>query len=153
MQDFFPIWDCKHISPLSSLFLPDLSSAYCLCKLLSFLHFRISALQGFTSGYILLVLHVLEWTRLEQNTIAALPLNMALHFVFYYRFNTFLDICCALHPKKLFLSFSRTFCDYQDFFKIPGQFKDKLHFFRILGVFQDQGHFPGIFKVCEPWIS
>ena len=51
--------------------------------------------------------------------------------------------------KKLFLSFSRTFCDYKgDFFKIAGQFKDKLQFFRIPGVFKDQSHFPGLFKVC-----
>ena len=49
----------------------------------------------------------------------------------------------------MFLSFSRTFCDYQgDFFKIQGQFKGKLHFFRIPGVFKDQGHFQGLFKVC-----
>ena len=81
--------------------------------------------------------------------MAALPLNTAPHFIFYYRFCNFLDFYCALHPKKLFLSFSRTFCDYQgDFFKIQGQFKDKLHFFRIPGVFQDQGHFSGLFKVC-----
>ena len=38
--------------------------------------------------------------------------------------------------QKKFLSFSRTFCDYQgDFFKIQRQFKDKLHYFRIPGVF------------------
>ena len=44
----------------------------------------------------------------------------------------------------------KDFFDYQDFLKIPGQFKDKLHFFffRIPGIFQDQGHFPGLFKVC-----
>ena len=71
------------------------------------------------------------------------------HFIFYYPFCNSIDFYCALHPKKLFLSFSRTFCDYQgDFFKIQGQFKDKLHFFRIPGVFQDQGHFKGVFKVC-----
>ena len=81
--------------------------------------------------------------------MAALPLNTAPHFVFYYRFCNSLDFYCAQHPKKLFLSFSRTFCDYQgDFFKIQGQFQDKFHFFRIPGVFKDQGHFQGLFKVC-----
>ena len=81
--------------------------------------------------------------------MAALLLNKAPHFVFYYRFCNSLDFYCALHPKNLFLSFSRPFCDYQgDFFKIQGQFKDKMHFFRIPGVFQDQGHFQGLFKVC-----
>ena len=78
-QDFFPDWECKHISPSSSLFLPDFSSAYCLCRLLSFLPFRISTLQGFTYGCIRFVLHVLE-----QTTMVALPLNTALHFVYYY---------------------------------------------------------------------
>ena len=81
--------------------------------------------------------------------MAALPLNTASHFVFYYRFCNTLDFYCALHPKNLFLSFSKTFPDYQgDFFKIQGQFKDKLHFVRIPGVFQDYGHFQGLFKVC-----
>ena len=51
-QDFCPIQNCKCISLSSSLFLPDFSSAYCLLKLLSFLPFPISALQGFTSGCI-----------------------------------------------------------------------------------------------------
>ena len=109
--------------------------------LLSFLPFPISALQGFTSGCIRFLL--LELNRIEQNIMAA-P-----HFIFYYRFCNSLDFYCALHPKKLFLSFSRTFCDYRgDCFKIQGQFKDKLHFFRIPGVFQDQGHFQGVVKVC-----
>ena len=82
--------------------------------------------------------------------MAALPLNTAPHFIFYYRFCNSLDFYCALHQKKeLFLSFSRTFCDYQGhFFKIQGQFKDKLHFFRIPEVFQHQSHFQGLFKVC-----
>ena len=81
--------------------------------------------------------------------MVALPLNTAPHFVFYYRFCYSLDFYCSSNPKELFLSFSRTFCDYQrDFFKIQGQFKDKLHFFRIPGVFKDQGHFQGLFKVC-----
>ena len=54
--------------------------------------------------------------------MAALPLNTAPHFIFYYRFCNSLDFYCSLHPKKLVLSFSRTFCDYQgDFFKIQGQ--------------------------------
>ena len=111
------------------------SSRYCLSTLLSFLPFPISALQGFTSGCIRFLL--LESNRIEQNTMVALR-----HFDFYYRFCNSLDFYCA------FLSFSRTFCDYQgDFFKIQGQFKDKLHFFRIPGVFQDQGHFQGLFKV------
>ena len=71
--------------------------------------------------------------------MAALPLNTAPHFVFYYRFCNSLDFYCSLNPKELFLSFSRTFCDYQgEFFKIQGQFKEKLHFFRIPGVFKDQ---------------
>ena len=79
--------------------------------------------------------------------MAALPLKTAPHFVFYYGFRNSLDFCCALHPKN-FLSFLSIFCDYQgDFYKIPGQFKDKLHFFKI-PVFQDKGHFPGLFKVC-----
>ena len=34
-QDFFPIWDCRCISPLSALIQPDFSSAYCLCMLLT----------------------------------------------------------------------------------------------------------------------
>ena len=43
------------------------------------------------------------------------------------QFSYFL-LCTA--SKKLFLSFSSTFCDYQgDFFKISRQFKSKLHFF------------------------
>ena len=44
MQDFCPIQDCKRISLSGSLFLPDFISAYCLCTLLSFLPFPISAL-------------------------------------------------------------------------------------------------------------
>ena len=55
-QDFCPIHDSKCISLSSSLFLPDYSSAYCLRRLLSFLPFPISALQGFTFGCILFVL-------------------------------------------------------------------------------------------------
>ena len=43
-QDFCPIQDRKRISLSGSLFLPDFSSAYCLCMLLSFLPFPISAL-------------------------------------------------------------------------------------------------------------
>ena len=43
-QDFCPIQDCKRISLSGSLFLPDFISAYCLCTLLSFLPFPISAL-------------------------------------------------------------------------------------------------------------
>ena len=43
-QDFCPIQDRKCISLSGSLFLPDFSSAYCLCTLLSFLPFPISAL-------------------------------------------------------------------------------------------------------------
>ena len=43
-QDFCPIQDRKRISLSGSLFLPDFSSAYCLCTLLSFLPFPISAL-------------------------------------------------------------------------------------------------------------
>ena len=83
--------------------------------------------------------------------MAALPLNTAPHF--YYRFCKSLDFYCSFNPKELFLSFlflsfSRTFSDYQGkFFKIQGQFKDKLHIFRIPGVFKDQGHFQGLFKV------
>ena len=81
--------------------------------------------------------------------MAALPLNTAPHFIFYYRFCKSVDFYCSLNPRELFLSFSRTFSDYQgEFFKIQGQFKDKLHFFRIPGVFKDQGHFQGLFKVC-----
>ena len=77
----------------------------------------------------------MNWYR---HPMPALPLNTASNFVFYYRFCNSLDFYCALHPKNLFLSFSRTFPDYQrDFFKIQGQFKVKLHFFRIPGVFQD----------------
>ena len=56
-QDFCPI------SLLSSLFLPDFSSAYCLRKLLSFLPLPISALQCFISGCIRFVL--LESNRIE----------------------------------------------------------------------------------------
>ena len=97
-QDFCPIQDRKCISLSSSLFLPDFSSAYCLHMLLSFLPFPISALQGFTSGCIRLVL--LESNRIEQNTMVALPLNTAPHFVFYYRFCNSLDFYCALHPNK-----------------------------------------------------
>ena len=63
-QDFFPILDCKHMFPSSSLFLPDFSSAYCLSTLLLFLPFLISALQGFTSDCIQFVLHVLEHNRI-----------------------------------------------------------------------------------------
>ena len=66
--------------------------------------------------------------------MAVLLLNMALHFVFYYRFCNSLDFYCTLHPKKkktVSIIF-KDFCDYQgDFFKIQGQFKDKLQFFRI----------------------
>ena len=43
-QDFCPIQDRKRISLSGSLFLPDFSSAYCLCTLLLFLTFPISAL-------------------------------------------------------------------------------------------------------------
>ena len=43
-QDFCPIQDRKRISLSGSLFLPNFSSAYCLCTLLSFLPFPISAL-------------------------------------------------------------------------------------------------------------
>ena len=97
-QDFCPIQDRKFMSLSSSLFLPDFSSAYCLRTLLSFLPFPISALQGFTSGCIRFVL--LGSNRIEQNTMAALPLNTAPHFIFYYRFCNSLDFYCALHPKK-----------------------------------------------------
>ena len=97
-QDFCPIQDCKCLSLLSSLFLPDFSSVYCLHTLLLFLPFPISALQGFTSGCIRFVL--LESNRIEQNTMAALPLNTAPHFVFYYRFCNSLDFYCALNPQK-----------------------------------------------------
>ena len=146
-QDFCSSQDRKRISLSRSLFLPDFSSSYRLRTLLSFLPFQISALRDFTSGCIRFVL--LESNRIEQNTMAALPLNTAPHFVFYYRFCNSLDFYCSLNPKELFLSFSRTFCDYQgEFFKIQGQFKVKLHFIRIPGVFKDQGHFQGLFKVC-----
>ena len=62
-QDFCPIQSYKCISLLSSLFLPDFSSAYCLRVPLSFLPFPISALQCFTSGCIRFVL--LESNRIE----------------------------------------------------------------------------------------
>ena len=58
MQDFFPIRDCKDVSPSSSLFLPDFSSAYCLHALLSFLPFRISALQDFIFYFTILLIFV-----------------------------------------------------------------------------------------------
>ena len=77
--------------------------------------------------------------------MAALPLNTAPHFVFYYRFCNSLDFYCTLHPKKQFLSFSRTFCDYQgDFFEIQGQFKDNCTFLK----FQEFSRTKVIFKVC-----
>ena len=59
-QDFFPNRDSKHVSPSRSLYLPNFSSAYRLHTLLCFFAFRISSLQGFTSGCIQFVLHVLE---------------------------------------------------------------------------------------------
>ena len=140
-QDFCPIQDRKCIS---LLFLPDFSSVYCLRTLLSFLPFPISALQGFTSGCIRFVL--LESNRIKQNTMVALPLNTASHFVFYYRFCNSLDFYCALHPQKnCFYHFQGHFVIVKEIFS---KFKDKLHFFRIPGVFQDQGHFQGLFKVC-----
>ena len=55
-QDFCPIEDGKHISLSSSLFLPDFSSVDCLRRLLLFLPYQISALQGFTSGCIRFIL-------------------------------------------------------------------------------------------------
>ena len=81
--------------------------------------------------------------------MAALPLNTAPHFVFFYRFCNFHDFYCALHQKNCFYHFQGHFVIIKEFFfKIQGQFKDKVHFFRIPGVFQDQGHFQGLFKVC-----
>ena len=138
MQNFFPIRDFKHISLLSSLFLPDFSSAYRLRTLLSFLLFRISTLQGFTSGC-------------ESNTMAALPLNTALHFLFYDQFHNSLDFCCALHPKICFYHFPGLFVIIREIFsKFQDNSRTNRTFFFIIipGVFQDQGHFPGLFKVC-----
>ena len=81
--------------------------------------------------------------------MAALPLNTAPHFVFFYGFCNFHDFYCALHQKNCFYHFQGHFVIIKEFFfKIQGQFKDKVHFFRIPGVFQDQGHFQGLFKVC-----
>ena len=75
--------------------------------------------------------------------MAALPLNTASHFVFYYRFCNSLDFYCALHPKNLFLSFSRTFPDYQgDFFK----FKDNSRTNCIFLEFQEFSRTKVIFK-------
>ena len=130
MQDFFPIWDGKHISPSRSLFLPDFSSAYCLRTLLSFLPW-ISTLKGFTSRCIQFVLHVLE-----QNTMAAQPLNTAPHFVFCYRFRNSLDFCCALHPKNCFYHFQRLFVIIKIFSKFQDNSRTNCTFFRIPGVFR-----------------
>ena len=148
MQDFCPIQDLKRISLSSSLFLPDFSSAYCLRTLLSFLPFPISDLQGFTSSCIRFVL--LESNRIEYHGGTTTEYGTTLRFLLLILH--FFLVLLHTASKKLFLSFSRTFCDYglkEIFFKIQGQFKDKLHFFRIPGVFQNQGHFQGL---CEPWL-
>ena len=79
-QDFCPIQDRKRISLSSSLLLPDLSSAYCLRMLLSFLPFRISALQGFTSGCIRFIL--LESNRIEYHGGTTAEYGTALRFLF-----------------------------------------------------------------------
>ena len=64
-QDFCPIQDRKRISLSGSLFLPDFSSAYCLCTLLSFFPFRfplcnVSLPVAFDSYYL---------NQIEQNRI------------------------------------------------------------------------------------
>ena len=94
MQDFCPIQDRKRISLSSSLFLPDLSSVYCL-RNTSFLPFPISALLGFTSGCIRFVL--LESNRIEYT---------APHFIFYYQFCNSLDFYChCIHKKTVSIIF------------------------------------------------
>ena len=130
MQDFFPIPDCKHISAL----LNGSAGYFCFC-LSGFPLCKVSLPVGFDSYYM-----YLNRTEYYGDTTTAICFLLPIS-----HFSSFL-LCTA--SKQLFLSFSRSFCDYQgDFFKIPGQLKDKLHFFRI-PVFQDQGHFPGLFKVC-----
>ena len=78
-QDFCPIQDRKRISLSSSLFLPDFSSAYCLLKLLSYLPFPISALQGFTSCCIQFVL--LKSNRKEYHGRTTAEYGTTLHFL------------------------------------------------------------------------
>ena len=83
-----------------------------VCTRLLFLPFPISALQGFTSRCIWFIL-------LESNRIDRIPWR---HYRWIWHrtsfsITDFANSYCTLHPKKLFLSFSRTFCDYQgDFF-------------------------------------
>ena len=134
------MWDCKHISPSISLSLCIVCACYFRFCLSKFLLWKVSLLAAFNSYYMYL-------NRIEYHGDTTAEYGTALCFLLpISQFSCFL-LCNA--SKKLFLSFSRTFCDYQGgLFKIPGQVKDELHFFRIPGVFQDQGHFPGLFKVC-----
>ena len=54
-----------------------------------------------------------------------------------------------MEKNRCILLFSRTISHFQgQFYKIPGQFKDKWHYFEIPGVFQDQGQIQGLFQVC-----
>ena len=48
--------------------------------------------------------------------MAALPLNKALHFVFYYQLHISFDFCCALHPKNCFYHFQGLFVIIKRFF-------------------------------------
>ena len=150
MQDFCPIQDRKPISLSSSLFLPDFSSAYCLRLLLSLR----SALQGsLPVAFDLYYLNQTEQNRIQWRLYRWIRHRTSFSITDFAILLIFIEHCIQKNVS-MFLSFSRTFCDYQgDFLKIQGQFKDKLHFFRIPGVFQDQGHFQGLFNVCANPVS
>ena len=76
--------------------------------------------------------------------MAALPLNMASHFVFYYRFCNSLDFYCALHPKKsVFNHFQRLFLIIKEIFS---KFKDNSKTNCIFLEFQEFSRTKVIFK-------
>ena len=74
--------------------------------------------------------------------MAALPLNTASHFVFYYRFCNSLDFYCALHPKNLF-HFQGLFLIIKEIFS---KFKDNSRTNCILSEFQEFSRTKVIFK-------
>ena len=76
--------------------------------------------------------------------MAALPLNTAPHFVFYYRFCNSLDFCCALHPKKnvyhfqgLFEIIKIFFLKFQDYSRTNCTVFEFQEFSRTKVIFQD----------------